>query len=72
MTKMLLPFLNITIIIISFLSKDLQIALRTLQVENFKKHLMSKKILSTTRQPKTNKLRNMRVRGKFETKAIPK
>ena len=45
MTKMLLPFFNITIIIISFLSKDLQIALRTLQVENFKKHLMSKKYL---------------------------
>ena len=70
MTKMLLPSLELTILIISFLSTNLKIALKTLQIENFKKHLMIKKILLTTRQPK--KLRNLLVRAKFETKTILK
>ena len=69
MTKMLL--LELTILIISFLSTILNIALQTRQIENFKKHLIIKKrILLTTRQP--NKLRNLLVRAKFESKTIPK
>ena len=70
MTKMLLPSLELIILIINFLSSNLKIALKTLQIENFKKHLMTKKILLTTRQPK--KLGNVQVRAKVETKAIPK
>ena len=70
MTKMLLPSVELTILIINFLSTGLKIALKTLQIENFKKHLMIKKILLTTRQPK--KLRNLLVRAKFETETIPK
>ena len=65
MPKMLLPSLELTILIINFLSTSLKIALKTLQIENFKKHLMIKKILLTTRQPK--KLRNLLVQAKFET-----
>ena len=42
MTKMLLPSLELTIRIINFLSTSLKIALKTLQIENFKKHLMIK------------------------------
>ena len=42
MTKMLLPSLELTILIINFLSTSLKIALKTLQIENFKKHLMIK------------------------------
>ena len=52
---MLLPSLELTILIIYFSSTNLKTALKTLQVENFKKHLMTKKILLTTRQPKTLK-----------------
>ena len=58
------------ILIINFLSKNLKILLKTLQIDNFKKHLMIKKVLLTTRQPK--KSRNLLVRAKFETKTIPK
>ena len=43
MAKMLLPSLELTIRIINFLSTSLKIALKTLQIENFKKHLMIKK-----------------------------
>ena len=67
---MLLTSLELIIRIINFLSRSLKIALKTLQIENFKKHLMTKKTLITTRQPK--KLRNLLVRAKFETKTIPK
>ena len=41
--KMLLSSLEITILIINFLSTNLKIALKTLKIENFKKHLMIKK-----------------------------
>ena len=70
MTKILLTSPELTILIISFLSTNLKIALKTLQIENFKKHLMIQKMLLATRQPK--KLRNLLVRAKFETKTIPK
>ena len=60
MKKMLLPSLELTILIINFLSTYLKIALKTLQIEKSKKYLMIKKILLTTRQPK--KLRNLLVR----------
>ena len=43
MTKMLLPSLELTILIINFLSTSLKTALKTLQIENFKEHLMIKK-----------------------------
>ena len=43
MTKMLLPSLELTILIIHFLLTNLKIALKTLQIENFKTHLMIKK-----------------------------
>ena len=43
MTKMLLSSLELTIQIINFLSTSLKFALKTLQIENFKKHLMIKK-----------------------------
>ena len=52
---MLLPSLELTILIIYFSLANLKTALKTLQVENFKKHLMTKEILLTTRQPKTLK-----------------
>ena len=42
MIKMLLPLLELTILIISFLSTSLKIAWKTLQIENFEKHLMIK------------------------------
>ena len=42
MTKMLLPSPELTILIINFLSTSLKIALKTLQIENLKKHLMIK------------------------------
>ena len=47
MTKMLLPSLELTILVINFLSTNLKIALKILQIENFKKHLMIKKLLTT-------------------------
>ena len=37
MTKMLLPSLELTIVTINFLSTNLKIALKTLQIENLKK-----------------------------------
>ena len=43
MTKMLLPSLEVTILIINFFSTSLKIALITYQIENLKKHLMIKK-----------------------------
>ena len=67
---MSLPSLELTNLIISFLSTNLKIALKTLQIENFKKHLIIKNIYFTARQPK--KLRNLLVRAKFETKTVPK
>ena len=42
MKKMLLPLLELTILIITFVSADLKIALKALQIENFKKNLMIK------------------------------
>ena len=39
-TKMLLPSLELTILIINFLSTNLKIALKTLPIEDFKKYLM--------------------------------
>ena len=42
MTKILLPSLELTILIINFLSTYLKIALKTLQIEKSKKHLMIK------------------------------
>ena len=42
MTKMLLPSLELTILIINFLSTNLKITLKTHQTENFKKHLKTK------------------------------
>ena len=42
MTTMLLTSLELTILIINFLSTNLKIELKTLQIENFKKHLMIK------------------------------
>ena len=68
MTKMLLPSLELTIVTINFLSTNLKIALKTLQIENLKKK--KRKVLLTMRQPK--KLRNMLIRVRFETKTIPK
>ena len=41
MTKMLLSILELTILIINFLSINLKTALKKLQIENFKKHLMT-------------------------------
>ena len=70
MAKMLLSSLELTILIINFPSTNLKIALKTLQIESLKKHLMTRKVTVTTRQPR--KLRNMLVRAKFETKTIPK
>ena len=43
MTKILLPSLELIILIINFHSTSLKIALKTLQIENFKKHLIIKK-----------------------------
>ena len=42
-TKMLLPSLELTILIINFLSTSLKIALKILQIEDFKRHLVTKK-----------------------------
>ena len=55
MTKMLLPSLEPTILIINFLSANLKIALKTLEKENFKKHLMIKNTpyYTTTKETKT-------------------
>ena len=44
-TKVLLPSLELAILIINFLSTNLKIALKSLQTENFKKHLMIKDTL---------------------------
>ena len=54
MTTMLLTSLELTILIINFLSTNLKIALRTQQTENFKKHLMTKNTLyyTTTKEIK--------------------
>ena len=41
-TKTLLPSLELTILIIDLFSTNLKIALKTLQIENFKRHLMIK------------------------------
>ena len=41
-TKILSPSLKRTILIINFFSSYLKTALRTLQIEGFKKHLMTK------------------------------
>ena len=70
MKQVLLPSLELAILIINFISSNLKIVLKMLQIENFKKHLMTKKILLTTRQPK--KFGNIQVRAKAETKTIPK
>ena len=40
---MLLPSLELAMLIINFLSTNLKIALKTLEIENLKKHLMTKK-----------------------------
>ena len=52
MTKMLLPLLELTILIITFLSTNLNIDLKTLEIENFKKHLTTKNTIYfiTTKQ----------------------
>ena len=52
MTRMSLTLPELTNLIINFCSTNLKIALKTLQKENFKKHLMTKKILLNIRQPK--------------------
>ena len=70
MMKMLLPSLEVASLIIRFLSTNLKIALKTLQIQNFKRHLMAKKRLLTTRKPR--ELQNLLVRAKFETKTIPR
>ena len=53
MSKMSLPSLELTILLINFLSTNLKIALKTLQKENIKKHLMTtkeiKKFVSTSK-----------------------
>ena len=67
---MLLPSLELTVLIVNFLSRNLKIALKTLQIEKFKKHLMITKILLTTRKP--TKLRNLLAGAKLETKTILK
>ena len=69
-TKILLHSLELTILIINFLLASLKIALKILQIENSKKHLMIKKIPFTTRQPK--KIRNLLVPAKSETETISK
>ena len=43
MAKTVLSSLELTILIINFSSTNLKIALKTLQIKNFKKHLMTKK-----------------------------
>ena len=60
--RLCLLSLELTIPIINFLSINLEIALKTLQIENFKKHLKTN-ILPTTRQPK--KLQHILVREKI-------
>ena len=42
MPKMLLPSLELTILIVDFRSTSFKIALKTLKIENLKKHLMIK------------------------------
>ena len=42
MTKMLLPLLKLTILYIKFISPNLKTTLKILQIENFKRHLMTK------------------------------
>ena len=44
MTKMLLSSLELPVLIINFLSANLKIPLKALQIDNFKKHLMTKNI----------------------------
>ena len=44
MTKISLPSLESTILIVNFPSTNLEIALGTQQIENLKKYLMTKKI----------------------------
>ena len=50
--KNVMTFTKTYNLIINFLSTNLKITLKTLKIENFKKHLMIKKVLLTTRQPK--------------------
>ena len=66
MTKILLPSLELTILIINFASTNLKIVLETLQIENFKRCL----ILLSTWQWK--KFRNILGQVKLENKTIPK
>ena len=54
-TKTLLPSVGLTILIINFLSINLKIALKTLQIENFKKHFLIKNILYYTRTKEIKK-----------------
>ena len=63
MTKVVLSSLELTILIINFWSANLKTAVKTLQLESFKKHLVTKKILLTARQSK--KIINVLLRPKF-------
>ena len=67
MTKMSLPSLELTILIINFLSTNLKTALKKLPIGNFKKHLMIK----NTPYYRTTKEIKKFVKN-FETKIIPK
>ena len=67
MTKMLLPSLELTILIINFLSTNLKTVLKKLPIGNFKKHLMIK----NTPYYRTTKEIKKFVKN-FETKIIPK
>ena len=69
MTWTLLPSVDLTMIILNFLSTNLKIALKSRQIDNFKKHFTTKKLLTTWQ---SKKLRNLLIREKFETKTIPK
>ena len=63
MTKMLLYSLELTILISNFFSSNLKTALKALQIENFKKYLMTENTLYYTT---TKEFRNMLLHGKFE------
>lgn len=66
----LLPSLALTILIINSLSTNFKMVLKALQIEYFKKHLMTKTILIIAQGPK--KFKCMLVRAKFETNTITK
>ena len=55
MVKMLLPSLELTILIINFFSTNLKVSFKTLQIENYKKHLMTKNTPYYTRNKKNKK-----------------